>query len=183
MADKPVLVKQQILDTLSGSPKRYSELVKQLARPDKTIFVNLRSLQEKGFVAKTDERYYITESGRGELRRLGLSRLVDIWAELEVDLSAGIAKLWDQKHLWKRWVDNGVPHYEGRFPDRCKVIRNLGTKWKYRLVTWQGRLWAFSLASAADAEHEGWEADPFKNSVSQKSAELCVEADAILSVA
>jgi hypothetical protein len=134
MSDASIPVREAMLKILAGMSPRYSELVGELGRPDKTVFVNLRDLRGKGLVTKKDGRYSITGVGRRELRRQSLRRFVDILAELDVDLSSEIAQLWAEKYLWPGWVDDDASPYEGVFPNGCRVVRDFGTKWKYRLV-------------------------------------------------
>jgi DNA-binding transcriptional ArsR family regulator len=185
MTDTPIPVREAILKILAGKSPRYSELVRELGRPDKTVFVNLRDLRGKGLVTKKDDRYSITEMGRRELRRRSLRRFVDILAELDVDLSRKIAVWWDEECLSPRWDDVKVPQYEGRFPDGCRVLRDFGTKWKWRLVEWKGRLWSFDAEGfepLEPGEAQSWTGTPFKDSVSERTAELCVEANSLMSV-
>jgi len=185
MSDTPILVREAMLKILAGMSPRYSELVRELGRPDKTVFVNLRDLRGEGLVTKKDDRYSITEMGRRELRRRSLRRFVDILAELDVDLSRKIAVWWDEECLSPRWDDVKVPQYEGAFPDGCKVIHDFGTKWKWRLVEWQGRFWSFDAEGfepLEPGEVQSWTGTPFKDSVSERTAELCVEANSLMSV-
>ena len=74
-----------MLVLLEESPRRFSEFMRELGRPDKTIFVSLRALQMSGCVAKMGGKYFITETGKRELRRQSLRRLVDILVGLGVD--------------------------------------------------------------------------------------------------
>lgn len=74
-----------MLVLLEESPRRYSDFLKEPGRPDKTVFVSLMALQKSGCVAKTGDRYFITEAGRRELRRQSLRRLVDILVGLGAD--------------------------------------------------------------------------------------------------
>ena len=78
-------VKDSILWLLNESSKRYSDFLRELGRPDKTIFVSLRTLQGSGRVAKIVSNYFITEADKRELRRQSLRRLVDILVGLGVD--------------------------------------------------------------------------------------------------
>ena len=123
-----------------------------------------------------------TETGRRELRRQSLKRFVDILVELDVDLSTEIARLWDEECLWPNWEDGSLPSYEGAFPNGCRVIRDFGTKWKYRVVEWKGRYWSFDAEPADPTEVQSWSGRPFKDSVSERTADLCVEANSLMSV-
>jgi len=62
------------------------------------------------------------------------------------------------------------------------VIRDFGTKWKWRLVEWQGRFWSFDAEPVEPGGVQSWTGTPFKDSVSERTAELCVEANSLMSV-
>jgi DNA-binding HxlR family transcriptional regulator len=175
-------VRDSMLLLVHEAPRRYSEFVRELGRPDKTIFENLRSLQQTGLVAKTVDRYTITKAGEKELRRQSLRRLVDIWVELGVEDILPIEETWNEC-LWETWIDPLQPHYEGPFPEDCDVIEDFGDKWKHRLAFWRRRLWMFSFDSITDEGCETWIADRFRDSVSERTAQLCVEVDVVLSTA
>jgi hypothetical protein len=72
-------VKSSILRLVEEAPRRYSEIQRNLGRPDKTVFVNLRALRQSGFVTKVGDRYTITEEGSRELQRESLKRLIDVY--------------------------------------------------------------------------------------------------------
>ena len=62
-----VPVKVSVLDLLSKQPRRYSEIVRELGRPDKTVFVTLNALVDQKLVAKIVDdsgRYELTDAGR-----------------------------------------------------------------------------------------------------------------------
>ena len=48
-------VRGSMLLLVHDAPRRYSEFVRELGRPDKTVFENLRTLQQTGLVAKTGD--------------------------------------------------------------------------------------------------------------------------------
>jgi predicted transcriptional regulator len=57
-------VKTEILEALMFGDRRYHELIKTLDRPDRTIYVNLKKLQERGLISKKGRGLYgITEKG------------------------------------------------------------------------------------------------------------------------
>ena len=56
-------VRGSMLLLVHDAPRRYSEFVRELGRPDKTVFENLRTLQQTGLVAKTGDKYTITKTG------------------------------------------------------------------------------------------------------------------------
>jgi DNA-binding PadR family transcriptional regulator len=61
-------VKCSILQLVSESPKRYSEILRELSRPDKTIYVSLKQLLAAGHVRKVPKTgYVITEKGKAAL--------------------------------------------------------------------------------------------------------------------
>lgn len=60
----PERVRDRTLELLSEESRRYTELVNELERPDKTIFVTLRDLQQEGLVQKNQEgKYELTKKG------------------------------------------------------------------------------------------------------------------------
>ncbi len=61
-------VKSSILRLVDESPKRYSEILRELGRPEKTIYVSLKQLLAAGLIRKEpDLGYVITEQGRRAL--------------------------------------------------------------------------------------------------------------------
>ena len=61
-------VKSSILRFVDESPKRYSAIVRELGRPEKTIYVSLKQLLAAGLIWKEpDAGYVITEQGRAAL--------------------------------------------------------------------------------------------------------------------
>ncbi|MDG6926738.1 MAG: hypothetical protein JRN09_09330 [Nitrososphaerota archaeon] len=175
-------VRDSMLLLVQEAPRRYSDFVSELGRPDKTVFENLRTLQQAGLVAKTGDKYTITKTGEKELRRQCLRRLIDIWVELGVEDTLPIEETWNER-LWETWIEPLVPHYEGPFPDDCDVLEDFGDKWKHRLAFWRRMLWMFSLDSITDEGCETWIADPFRDAVSERTAQLCVEVNVLLSFA
>ena len=73
-----VPVKVSVLDLLSKQPRRYSEIVRELGRPDKTVFVTLNALVDQKLVTKNGDesgRYELTDAGRQELERIKFVRV------------------------------------------------------------------------------------------------------------
>lgn len=70
-------VKVSLLQLLEKGPRRYTEMVRELGRPDKTIYVTLSALADQKLVAKNDEvgRYELTDEGRQELERIRFVRV------------------------------------------------------------------------------------------------------------
>jgi predicted transcriptional regulator len=61
-------VKSSILRLVDESPKRYSEILRELRRPEKTVYVSLKQLLAAGLIRKEpDVGYVITEQGRAAL--------------------------------------------------------------------------------------------------------------------
>jgi len=74
MAD--VTVKVATMELLEKEPRRYSDLVRELGRPDKTVYVTLTALAESRLISKDEEgRYGLTEAGRRELERIRFVRV------------------------------------------------------------------------------------------------------------
>ena len=81
-------VKSSILRLVDESPKRYSEIQRELGRPDKTIYVSLKQLLTAGLIRKEpDAGYVITEQGRAAL----------VEEELEETAAALVEKLGPEK--------------------------------------------------------------------------------------
>ena len=80
-------VRDEILDVLNDGPLRYSEIVKRVQRPDKTVFVNLNGLDEEGYVKKNVAgQWEITLVGKNGLQ---LKRLYQSLEEIGL-----------QEHYW-----------------------------------------------------------------------------------
>ena len=76
------MVRLSVMDLLDDGPKRYSELVRLLKRPDKTVYVTLRAFASSNLAAKDAAgKYALTGKGKQELIRMRLVSAV----ELEVD--------------------------------------------------------------------------------------------------
>ena len=73
------------MNLLEDGPKRYSELVRLLKRPDKTVYVTLRALASSNLAAKDAAgKYGLTDKGRQELIRTRLVRAVELEDNPEV---------------------------------------------------------------------------------------------------
>jgi DNA-binding IclR family transcriptional regulator len=71
-------VKMSILAILERGPKRFSELVKESKRPDKTVYVTLKELVAMRLVSRNEQGGYVaTEPGRRALERMRLVRAVE----------------------------------------------------------------------------------------------------------
>lgn len=74
--DQPVKV--TVLELLERGPKRYSEIVRELGRPDKTVYVTLSALSEQKLIRKNEDQagsYELTEEGSQELERIRFVRV------------------------------------------------------------------------------------------------------------
>lgn len=70
------MVRKQIIDFLASGPKRYSDIVRTLKRPDKTIWQWLGRLQEEGLVSKNAQGLYeLTGRAKTELSSIEAERL------------------------------------------------------------------------------------------------------------
>ncbi len=66
-------VRGSVLRLLEKAPRRYSDLTRELGKPDKTIYIALKQLSAAGHVAKNGNgTYLITEEGRAALVELEL---------------------------------------------------------------------------------------------------------------
>jgi DNA-binding PadR family transcriptional regulator len=70
-------VKVSLLELLAKESRRYSEIVRELDRPDKTVYVTLNAFTDQKLVAKNDKegKYELTEEGRQELERVKFVRV------------------------------------------------------------------------------------------------------------
>jgi DNA-binding PadR family transcriptional regulator len=70
-------VRDSILQLLDGAPRRFSDFLRELVRPDKTIYVALKQLIAADLIAKDgDGKYLITEQGKAVLLELRLEETV-----------------------------------------------------------------------------------------------------------
>lgn len=130
-------MKVSLLQLLEAEPKRYSDVVKELGRPDKTVYVTLTALMDSKLIAKNDEgRYVLTDAGRRELERIRFVRMAEEEDDLEIISNTRLAialgrcydLLFDLRYLLSR-----TPKTEGEdkraVNDKTNVIRNLLLKY------------------------------------------------------
>ena len=89
-----VPVKVSVLDLLSKQPRRFSEIVRELGRPDKTVFVTLTALAVKKLVTKNGDesgRYELTDAGRQELERIKFVRVATEEDDLRIIQNTRVA--------------------------------------------------------------------------------------------
>lgn len=68
-------VKDQILCALLNSEMTFTELARTISRPNRTIYVNLKKLQDQGFVVKVKRGLYsLTDKGGKEAEKVGIQR-------------------------------------------------------------------------------------------------------------
>src|SRR5437016_10152087 len=90
MAD--VTVKVATMELLEKEPKRYSDPVRELGRPDKTVYVTLADLSDSKHISKDSEgRYVTTDAGRRELERVRFVRLAEEEDDLGIILNTKMA--------------------------------------------------------------------------------------------
>jgi DNA-binding PadR family transcriptional regulator len=77
---------------------RFSELVRELKRPDKTVYVALNGLQSERLIKKERDRgYLITKKGKATLARLEYSNTVDaLFRKLGVERAAKVKSTLDE---------------------------------------------------------------------------------------
>jgi DNA-binding IclR family transcriptional regulator len=86
------------MNLLEDGPKRYSELVRLLKRPDKTVYVTLRALASLNLATKDAAgKYSLTHKGRQELIRMRLVRAVELEDNPEV-----VSRLSETYHTLRR---------------------------------------------------------------------------------
>lgn len=112
-------------------------MVKELGRPDKTVYVTLTALADAELVAKNEDgRYILTEAGRRELERIRFVRVAEEEDDLEIISNTRTAialgrcydLMFDIRYLLSRTAkaegeDKRVVN------DRMDVIRNLLLKY------------------------------------------------------
>jgi DNA-binding PadR family transcriptional regulator len=130
-------VKVSLLQLLEAEPKRYSDVVRELGRPDKTVYVTLTALVDSKFVAKNDEgKYVLTDAGRRELERIRFVRMAEEEDDVEIISNTRTAialgrcydLLFDIRYLLSR-----TPKAEGEerraVSERMNIVRNLLLKY------------------------------------------------------
>lgn len=133
-----VTVKVSVLELLEKEPRRYSELVRDLGRPDKTVYVALTGLAESRFILKDEQgKYGLTDAGRRELERI---RFVRVAAEeddltiitntrLAIALGRSYDLLFDLRYLLSRTFKGLDDEDRSRVREKLVVIRNLLLKY------------------------------------------------------
>jgi|GEM_PF-3316539 len=136
MAD--VTVKVATMELLEKEPRRYSDLVRELGRPDKTVYVTLTALAESRLISKDEEgRYGLTEAGRRELERIRFVRVAGEEDDLAIIANTRLAialgrcydLLFDIRYLVSRTLKGLDDEDRRRVRERLAVIRNLLLKY------------------------------------------------------
>ncbi|MDG6966174.1 MAG: hypothetical protein JRN58_00835 [Nitrososphaerota archaeon] len=136
-------VKGSILELLKKGPTRYSDLVRESRRPDKTIYVTLARLGESEFISKDEEgRYVLTDAGRRELERIRFIRLAEEEDDLEIITNTRIAialgrcydLLFDLRYLLLRTFRRLDGKDKREVNEKLEVIRNLLLKYNPSLM-------------------------------------------------
>ncbi|HEV2139336.1 MAG TPA: hypothetical protein VGR53_10900 [Nitrososphaerales archaeon] len=135
---REVPVKASVLELLAKEPRRYSEIVRELGRPDKTVYVTLTALSKAKLVAKDDEgRYVLTDTGIRELERIRFVRVAEEEDDIEIIANTRLAialgrcygLLFDLRYLlsrtFKKWADED----RRRVGERLIMVRNLLLKY------------------------------------------------------
>jgi DNA-binding PadR family transcriptional regulator len=133
-----VTVRVSMLELLEKESRRYSDLVRDLERPDKTIYVALTGLLEGKFISKDDEgRYGLTDAGRRELERIRFVRVAGEEDDLGIIANTRMAialgrcydLLFDLRYLLSRTVKGSNGEDRSRVKEKLVVIRNLLLKY------------------------------------------------------
>jgi DNA-binding PadR family transcriptional regulator len=103
-------VKMRLLILLEkGGPKRYSELVRELKKPDKTVYTTLKALVTLKLAAKAEDgKYVTTDKGKEELKRMMLVSAVE--GEDDPRIISGLADLHrmltreKKRKVGERWI-------------------------------------------------------------------------------
>jgi len=133
-----VTVKVSVLELLEKEPRRYSDVVKDLGRPDKTIYVALTGLTESKLVSKDGEgRYVLTDAGRREIERIRFVRVAGEEDDLTIIANTRLAialgrcydLLFDLRYLLSRTFKGLDDGDRSGVRERLVVIRNLLLKY------------------------------------------------------
>ena len=133
-----VPVRVSLLELLTKEPKRYSELVRELGRPDKTIYVTLLALSEMKLIEKgEDGKYTLTDSGKRELERVRFVRVAEEEDDLEIIANTRLAialgrcydLLFDLNYLLSRTFRKSGAEDGPRVKERLIVVRTLLLKY------------------------------------------------------
>ena len=133
-----VTVKVSVLELLEKEPRRYSDVVKDLGRPDKTIYVALTGLAESKLVSKDGEgKYVLTDAGRRELERIRFVRVAGEEDDLAIIANTRLAialgrcydLLFDLRYLLSRTFKGLDDEDRSRVREKLVIIRNLLLKY------------------------------------------------------
>jgi DNA-binding PadR family transcriptional regulator len=133
-----VTVKVSVLELLEKEPRRYSDVVKDLGRPDKTIYVALTGLAESKLISKDEEgKYGLTDAGRRELERIRFVRVAGEEDDLAIIANTRLAialgrcydLLFDLRYLLSRTLKGLDDEDRSRVREKLVVIRNLLLKY------------------------------------------------------
>ena len=135
-----VPVKVSVLELLSREPKRYSEIVRELGRPDKTVFVTLNALADQKLVTKNGDesgRYELTDAGRQELERIKFVRVAAEEDDLRIiqntRVAIALARCYDLlsefRYLSARTFGKLAVEDRQKIREKELVVRNLLLKY------------------------------------------------------
>lgn len=133
-------VKVSVLELLAREPKRYSEIVRELDRPDKTIYVTLGTLTEQKLVTKNDEeggRYELTEEGKQELERIKFVRIAGEEDDLRIiqntRMAIALGRCYDilseLRYVSARTFGKAIAEDSRKIREEQLIIRNLLLKY------------------------------------------------------
>lgn len=139
-AQEEVPVKVSLLELLEKEPRRYSEIVRELRRPDKTVYVTLNALADDELIAKDEAeggKYELTERGRQELERIRFVRVAEQEDDLRIIQNTRVAIalgrcydiLSELRFLLARELRKMSPEDRQRIREKELVIRNLLLKY------------------------------------------------------
>jgi predicted transcriptional regulator len=118
-------VKSSILRLVEEVPRRYSEIERELGRPDKTIYVSLKQLLAAGLIRKDREgTYVITRQGRAAIVKEELG-------ETAVDL---VEKLGPERaSVVRQWLDELLAEHASASGRSCKTLTSRALNLEYAL--------------------------------------------------
>ena len=139
-AQEEVPVKVSLLELLEKGPRRFSQIVRELRRPDKTDYVTLNALTEDELVAKAEAeggRYELTERGRQELERIRFVRVAEQEDDLRIIQNTRVAIalgrcydiLSELRFLLARELRKISPEDRQKIREKELVVRNLLLKY------------------------------------------------------
>lgn len=131
-------MKVATMELLEKEPKRYSDLVRELGRPDKTVYVTLAALSDSKLVSKDEEgRYVLTDEGRRELERVRFVRVAEEEDDLTIIVNTRLAialgrcydLLFDLRYLLSRTFKGVGDEDRSKVREKLVVVRNLLLKY------------------------------------------------------